>query len=119
MTWFELVKSAELKEFEGLATKYADATDLQHLDYLRKKHGKRSNEFYDVLKKQVEGYLTEKKEWATIQDIIKSLRKQNPGLKDETGNLEIFLRRRLEKMDVQTKQERAVGRTGRKTFYKV
>ena len=53
MTWFDLVKSAELKEFEMLADKYADKGDMVHLDYLRKKHGKRSNEFYDSLEKQV------------------------------------------------------------------
>ena len=53
MTWFNLLKSAELKEFELLADKYADKGDMVHLDYLRKKHGKRSNEFYDSLEKQV------------------------------------------------------------------
>jgi len=46
MTWFDLVKSSEMKEFEMLAEKYAKPNDMKHLDYLRKKHGKKSNEFY-------------------------------------------------------------------------
>jgi flagellar biosynthesis/type III secretory pathway chaperone len=117
MTWFDLVKSSEMKEFEMLAEKYAKPNDMKHLDYLRKKHGKKSNEFYDTLEKQVENYLTE--DWVSIQDIIKSLREQNPGLKDSDENLTAFLRKRLEAMDIKKKQEPAVGRTGKKTFYKV
>tara|TARA_R100000656_G_scaffold45999_1_gene37521 strand:- start:1433 stop:1789 length:357 start_codon:yes stop_codon:yes gene_type:complete len=118
MTWFELIKSTELKEFEILAEKYAEPTDLKHLDYLRKKHGKKSNEFYDSLNKQIGRYLSAE-EWSSIQDIIKSLREQNPGLKDTDENLTAFLRNRLDKMDIKTKQERGAGRTGKKTFYKV
>ena len=118
MTWFELIKSTELKEFEILAEKYAEPTDLKHLDYLRKKHGKKSNEFYDSLTKQIGRYLSTE-EWSSIQDIIKSLREQNPGLKDTDENLTAFLRNRLGKMDIKTKQERGAGRTGKKTFYKV
>ena len=119
MTWFDLVKSAELKEFEMLADKYADKGDMVHLDYLRKKHGKRSNEFYDSLEKQVTDYLRQCENWATLQDISKSIQQQNPGLKDKEENLESFLRKRLEGMDIKTKQERSVGRTGKKTYYRV
>jgi len=43
----------------------------------------------------------------------------NPNLSDSESNLEHFLRKRLEKMDVITKQEPGVGRTGKKTYYKV
>ena len=119
MTWFDLVKSTELKEFEILADKYADKGDMIHLDYLRKKHGKKSGEFYDALNKQVIHYLSEEKEWRSLQDIVKSLRESNPGLKDKTENLETFMRKRLESMDIHTKQERGVGRTGKKTYYRV
>ena len=119
MTWFDLVKSSELKEFEMLADKYVDKGDMVHLDYLRKKHGKKSEEFYDALNKQVISYLSEEEGWHTLQDIVKSLREANPGLKDKTENLETFMRKRLESMDIQTKQEGGVGRTGKKTYYKV
>jgi len=119
MTWFDLLKSAELKEFELLADKYADKGDMVHLDYLRKKHGKRSNEFYDSLEKQVKDYLRQCEKWATLNDISKSIQEQNPGLKDKEENLESFLRKRLEMMDITTKQEPGVGRTGKKTYYRV
>ena len=119
MTWFDLLKSTELKEFEILAEKYANPTDIRHLDYLRKKHGKRSNEFYDTLNKQVMDYLGESEEWATLDNIVKSLREKNPLLKDSDENLTSFLRKRLESMDIETKQERGVGRTGKKTYYRV
>ena len=118
MTWFDLVKSSEMKEFEILANKYAHG-DMIHLDYLRKRHGKRSPEFYDALEKQVMGYLKEEDGWVTIQDIAKSLKETNEGLKDKNENLESFLRNRLVKMDITTKQEKSVGRTGKKTYYKV
>ena len=118
MTWFNLVKSGELKEFEMLANKYAHS-DMIHLDYLRKKHGKRSNEFYDALEKQVMGFLKQEDGWVTIQDIAKSLKETNEGLKDKDENLESIIRNRLEKMQITTKQERSVGRTGNKTYYKV
>ena len=118
MTWFELIKSDELKEFEILANKYAHG-DMIHLDYLRKRHGKRSNEFYNELQKQVMDYLKAEEGWVTITDIAKSLKKTNEGLKDKDENLESFLRKRLAKMDITTKQERSVGRTGMKTYYKV
>ena len=119
MTWFELIKSAELKEFEMLAEKYATPTDLEHLDYLRKKHGKRSGEFYTSLNKQVREYLGTQDNWSTLQDIVKALRENNQGLKDSDANLESFLRKRIETMGVLTKQERGVGRTGKKTYYRV
>jgi len=119
MTWFELVKSSEMKEFEMLAEKYAQPNDMKHLDYLRKKHGKKSNEFYDTLEKQITSYFDVAKGWSTIDDIVKSLREQNPGLKDSHENLTSFLRKRLENMEVTTKQERGVGRNGKKTFYRV
>ena len=118
MTWFDVVKSDELKEFDMLANKYAHG-DMVHLDYLRKKHGKKSEEFYGALNKQVMSYLSEEEGWHTLQDIVKSLREANPGLKDKPENLETFMRKRLESMDVLTKQERGVGRTGKKTYYKV
>ena len=119
MTWFDLVKSAEMKEFEMLANKYADKGDMIHLDYLRKKHGKRSNEFYEALNIQITKYLQEEQDWRSLQDIAKSIKEQNPGLKDKEENLESFLRKRLETMNLTTKQERGVGRTGKKTYYKV
>ena len=119
MTWFELVKSSEMKEFEMLAEKYAQPNDMKHLDYLRKKHGKRSNEFYDSLEKQITSYFSIAEGWSSIDDIVKSLREQNPGLKDSDENLTSFLRKRLENMDITTKQERGVGRNGKKTFYRV
>ena len=117
MTWFDLVKSSEMKEFEMLADKYADKKDMVHLDYLRKKHGKKSSEFYDTLEKQIKEEI--KDNWSSISDIIKHLRKENPKLKDSDENLTSFLRKRLESMDVQTKKEIASGRTGKKTYYKV
>jgi hypothetical protein len=117
MTWFDLVKSSEMKEFEILAEKYARPNDMKHLDYLRKKHGKKSNQFYDTLEKQIHSHLGN--DWSSINDIIKSLREQNPGLKDSDENLTAFLRKRLNTMDIKQKQEPAVGRTGKKTFYKV
>ena len=89
---------------------------MKHLDYLRKKHGKKSPEFYDTLDKQIDSFLTD--EWVSIQDIVKSLREQNPGLKDSDENLTAFLRKRLDSMDIKKKQEPAVGRTGKKTFYR-
>ena len=119
MTWFELIKSDELKEFEMLAEKYAKSDDMKHLDYLRKKHGKRSNQFYDSLESQITKYLQTNNDWNTIDDIIKSLREQNPKLKDSDENLTSFLRKRLETMNITTKQERGVGRNGKKTYYKV
>tara|TARA_R100000750_G_C2300440_1_gene78592 strand:- start:56 stop:415 length:360 start_codon:yes stop_codon:yes gene_type:complete len=118
MTWFDLVKSEEFKEFEILANKYAHG-DMIHLDYLRKKHGKRSSEFYNALEEQVMGFLKQEEGWVTIHDIVKSLKETNEGLKDKDENLESFLRNRLVKMDITTKQERSVGRTGMKTYYKV
>jgi flagellar biosynthesis/type III secretory pathway chaperone len=117
MTWFDLIKSSEMKEFEILAEKYAKPNDMKHLDYLRKKHGKKSNEFYDTLEKQIRIEL--KDNWSSIPEIIKHLRNQNPKLKDSDENLTAFLRKRLESMDVETKQETASGRTGKKTYYKV
>ena len=116
MTWFDLVKSSEMKEFEMLAEKYAKPNDMKHLDYLRKKHGKKSPQFYDTLDKQIDSFLTD--EWVSIQDIVKSLREQNPGLKDSDEKLTAFLRKRLDSMDIKKKQEPAVGRTGKKTFYR-
>jgi len=118
MTWFDLIKSDELKEFEMLADKYAHG-DMIHLDYLRKRHGKRSDEFYDALQKQVMDYLQAEDGWVTITDIAKSLKEQNEGLKDKNENLESFLRKRLTKMAITTKQEPSVGRTGMKTYYRV
>ena len=56
---------------------------------------------------------------AMFSESVKSLRESNPGLKDKTEILETFLRKRLETMNVLTKQERGVGRTGKKTYYKV
>jgi ribosomal protein S4 len=117
MTWFDLIKSSEMKEFELLAEKYAGKGDMKHLDYLRKKHGKKSNEFYDTLEKQIHNYLND--DWVCVSDIIKSLRKQNPGLKDSDENLTAFLRKRLDAMDIKKKKEPAAGRTGMKTYYKV
>ena len=117
MTWFNLVKSSEMKEFELLAEKYAGKGDMVHLDYLRKKHGKKSNEFYDSLEKQIRVEIKDK--WSSLQDIIKHLREENPGLKDSDENLTAFLRKRLETMRVDTKQEIASGRTGKKTYYRV
>jgi len=119
MTWFNLVKSSEMKEFEMLAEKYAEPTDMWHLDYIRKKHGRRSPEFYESLNKQVTELLKDKNEWFTLQDITKGIISMNPNLSDSESNLEHFLRKRLEKMDVITKQEPGVGRTGKKTYYKV
>lgn len=119
MTWFDLVKSAELKEFEILADKYADKGDMIHLDYLRKKHGKKSQEFYKSLNSQIYKYLSDENNWVSIDDIVKSLREQNPGLKDSEENLRSFLRKRLEGLTLLTKQERGVGRTGMKKYYKV
>lgn len=119
MTWFDLIKSAELKEFEMLAEKYAEPNDMIHLDYLRKKHGKRSPEFYDSLNKQVKQYLIEKEEWSSLQDIVKALKDMNPKLTDSNANLESFLRKRMESMNITTKQEPGVGRTGMKTYYRV
>ena len=89
MTWFDLIKSSEMKEFEILAEKYADKGDMLHLDYLRKKHGKRSNEFYDALNDQIVKYLKEEDRWCSLQDISKSIQEQNPGLKDKEENLEL------------------------------
>ena len=117
MTWFDLVKSSEMKEFEILAEKYADKGDMVHLDYLRKKHGKKSSEFYDTLEKQIKEEI--KDNWSSISDIIKHLREKNPKLKDSDENLTSFLRKRLDSMNVETKQETASGRTGKKTYYKV
>ena len=117
MTWFNLVKSSEMKEFEMLAYKYADKGDMVHLDYLRKKHGKKSLEFYDSLEKQIKEEI--KDNWSSISDIIKHLREKNPKLKDSDENLTSFLRKRLDSMNVETKQEIASGRTGKKTYYKV
>jgi len=117
MTWFELIKSGELKEFEVLAQKYAEPTDLTHLDYLRKKHGKKSREFYNVLNKQLGDTLEDN--WSSLTDIVKALRDKNPGLKDSDENLISFLRKRLETMNVETFQEPAAGRTGKKTYYRV
>jgi len=119
MTWFDLIKSSEMKEFELLAEKYAGKGDMLHLDYLRKKHGKRSNEFYDALNDQIVKYLKEEDRWCSLQDISKSIQEQNPGLKDKEENLESFLRKKLEGLEITTKQEPGVGRTGRKTYYKV
>ena len=117
MTWFDLVKSSEMKEFEMLAEKYADKGDMIHLDYLRKKHGKKSNEFYKALETQIEDAVSE--EWSSISDIIKILRDKNPRLKDTDENLTAFLRKRLNDMNFQTRREPAPGRTGMKTYYKV
>ena len=117
MTWFELIKSGELKEFEVLAQKYAEPTDLTHLDYLRKSHGKKIQEFYDILNKQIIETIDDN--WSSLQDIVKSLRDKNPGLKDADENLISFLRKRLDSMEVETFQEPAAGRTGKKTYYKV
>ena len=119
MNWFDLVKSTELKEFEVLADKYADKGDMVHLDYLRKRHGKKSKEFYDILNKQIFSCLEQIDGWASVDDIAISLREQNPGLKDSEENLRPFLRKRLERLTVLTKQERGVGRTGMKKYYKV
>ena len=55
----------------------------------------------------------------SIDDIVKSLREQNPGLKDSEEKLRSFLRKRLEGLTLLTKQERGVGRTGMKKYYKV
>lgn len=119
MTWFDIVKSSELKEFEILAEKYAETTDMVHLDYLKKKHGKKSNEFYMALNKQVYDYLRNQEDWSSLQDIVKGVKAMNPKLSGNEANFESFLRRRIEKLDVLTKQEKSVGRTGKKTFYKV
>ena len=119
MTWFDLVKSSEMKEFEMLAEKYAEPNDMKHLDYLRKKHGKKSEEFYNELNKQVTSYLLEENDWRTVQDIVKAIKEINPKLKDKNENLETFMRKRLEKMSLRHKTEPGVGRTGKQTFYKV
>ena len=119
MTWFDLVKSSEMKEFEIIAAKYAEPKDLWHLDYIRGKHGKRSPEFYSSLNKQVKEILSEEDRWYTLNEIVKGLQNMNDRLKDKESNLENFLRKRLEKMEVITKQEPAVGRTGLKTYYRV
>ena len=118
MTWFNLIKSSEMKEFELLAEKYATPTDLEHLDYLRKKHGKRSNEFYDTLNKQVRSIMQEDK-WYSLSDIAKEVKLINPGLKYNISNLEQVLKNRIEDYGFISKQETSVGRTGKTTYYKV
>lgn len=118
MTWFDLVKSSEMKEFELLAEKYADKGDMTHLDYLRKKHGKRSNEFYDTLDKQVKEVMQENK-WYSISDLAKTVKGLNPGLKYNASNLEQVIKNRIDNYGLITKQETSVGRTGKTTLYRV
>ena len=117
MTWFNLVKSSEMKEFEMLAEKYAN-DDMKHLDYIRKKHGKRSVEFYDLLSKQIKDVM-EENEWYSISELAKRVKDINSGLKYSTTNLEQVLKNRIDDYGLVTKQETSVGRTGKTTYYKV
>jgi len=118
MTWFDLVKSSEMKEFELLAEKYAEPNDMKHLDYIRKKHGKRSIEFYDTLSKQVKQVM-DKEEWYTLSDLAKEIKELNPAMKYDTNNLEQVLKNRISEYGLKTKQQSSVGRTGKTTYYKV
>tara|TARA_R100000458_G_scaffold59945_1_gene73078 strand:+ start:11170 stop:11526 length:357 start_codon:yes stop_codon:yes gene_type:complete len=118
MTWFDLVKSSEMKEFELLAEKYAEPNDMKHLDYIRKKHGKRSNEFYDLLNKQVKDAMEENK-WYSISDLAKKVKELNPNLKYGISNIEQVLKNRIDDYGLISKQETSVGRTGKTTYYRV
>jgi len=119
MTWFDLVKSSEMKEFEMLAEKYAKPNDMKHLDYLRKKHGKKSQEYYETLDKQIVDYLTQENDWRNINDIVKGIQIVNPNLKYSASNLQQSLYKRMDSLDVLTKQESGAGRNGKITYYKV
>ena len=117
MTWFNLVKSSVMKEFELLAEKYAEPNDMKHLDYIRKKHGKRSIEFYDLLNKQVKDVMKEG-EWYSLSDLSKAVKKINPGLKYDISNLEQVIKNRIDDYDLYTKEQSSVGRTGKTTYYR-
>jgi len=117
MTWFNLVKSSEMKEFELLAEKYAEPNDMKHLDYIRKKHGKRSVEFYDLLNKQVKDVMKEG-EWYSLSDLAKAVKKVNSGLKYDVSNLEQVIKNRIDDYNLFTKEQSSVGRTGKTTYYR-
>ena len=117
MTWFDLVKSSEMREFELLAEKYAEPDDMKHLDYIRKKHGKRSVEFYDLLNKQIKEVMKED-EWYSLSDLSKAVKKVNPGLKYDISNLEQVIKNRIDDYGFKSKEESSVGRTGKTTYYR-
>lgn len=117
MTWFNLVKSSEMREFELLAEKYAEPNDMKHLDYIRKKHGKRSVEFYDLLNKQVRDVMRDG-EWYSLSDLSKAVKKVNPGLKYDISNLEQVIKNRIDDYGFKSKEESSVGRTGKTTYYR-
>ena len=119
MTWFDLVKSSEMKEFEMLAEKYANPDDMKHLDYLRKKHGKKSQEYYETLDKQIVDYLTHENDWCNINDIVKGIQEANPNLKYSASNLQQALYKRIDSLNVLTKQESGAGRNGKITYYRM
>ena len=117
MTWFNLVKSSEMKEFELLAEKYAEPNDMKHLDYIRKKHGKRSIEFYDLLNKQVMDFM-EDNIWYSVSDLAKAIKEVNPNLKYEITNLEQVIKNRIEDYGLMKKQQSSAGRTGKTNYYR-